>query len=58
MQTWEYLYLEERVEKLKSLVQQLNGAGAEGWELVGIWSIKKGMAAELAAAILKRPISS
>lgn len=55
MQKWEYIYLDGRVEKLQRLVDQMNAAGNEGWELVTMIGIKKGITADMAAAIMKRP---
>lgn len=55
MQQWEYIYLDGRVEKLEKLVKRMNEAGAEGWELVTMIGIKKGITADMAGAVMKRP---
>lgn len=54
---WEYQVIEGRAEKLSKIQDLLNQYGAEGWEAVASWGIKKGITADTAAIVLKRPVT-
>ena len=51
---WEYKHVEGPERRLDDLVKQLNNAGAEGWEAFATTSLKKGIASDTIAILLKR----
>lgn len=54
---WEYRIVEGASANPDNLTAQLNGLGAEGWEAVASWGIKKSLTADAAAILLKRPLN-
>ena len=54
MQTWEYQTISASESKLSNLDRQLNALGAQGWEAVGMWGIKKGITSDQVGVLMKR----
>jgi len=53
---WEYQILEVPADATSRMEKALNAAGADGWEAVASWGIKKGIGRDTAAVVMKRPI--
>ena len=51
---WEYKVIELPADASKRIAKELNDLGADGWEAVASWGIKKGIGRDTAAVVLKR----
>lgn len=55
MQRWDYKVLELPADAIGKIEKALNEAGAQGFEAVAAWGIKKGIGRDTSAVIMKRP---
>ena len=57
MQTWEYQTLSVPESRFASIGATLNEWGAQGWEAIAMFGIKKGITADQVGVLLKRPVT-
>jgi len=57
MTSFEYQIIEVAADDVRGMARKLNEAGAEGWEAVTSWGIKKGITRDTSAVVLKRLVA-
>lgn len=55
MTTWEYQTIAISESKFGKFEHELNALGAQGWEAVSMFGIKKGIGSDQVGILLKRP---